>query len=134
MQYLQNSDGTGNDKTDNPSDQDLGVGLRPHARIPTFGPFAEQRTHDHLSVTAVNITVRLFAAARDALDRDSVDVRIDRNPPTVGSVRAALLEEHPELAAILTHSMFAVDEEYRADDHEIPPNATVVCIPPVSGG
>lgn len=82
----------------------------------------------------MNITVRLFAAARDAVGRDTVEVSIDATPPTIGRLRETLSKDHPELAEIVTHSMFAIDEEYRSDEAEIPADGTVVCIPPVSGG
>lgn len=82
----------------------------------------------------MHITVKLFAAARDAVGRDTVDVFVAATPPTIGRLRKALSTNHPELAAIVSHAMFAIDEEYRCDETEIPASATVVCIPPVSGG
>ena len=82
----------------------------------------------------MNVTVKLFAAARDVLGRETVDVSVDATRPTIGRLREALSQDHPELAAIVNHSMFAIDEEYRVEEAEIPAGATVVCIPPVSGG
>lgn len=82
----------------------------------------------------MNITVKLFAAARDALGRDTIEVSIDETQPTIASLRKALSHSHPELTTIVAHSLFAIDEEYRSDATEIPPRASVACIPPVSGG
>lgn len=82
----------------------------------------------------MNITVKLFAAARDALGADTVDIPLDVATPTVADLRKALSQNHPQLANIVAHSMFAIDEEYTTDESRIPETATVVCIPPVSGG
>ena len=82
----------------------------------------------------MNINVKLFAAARDALGSDSVSICLDMATPTVADLRNALTNRHPQMANIVAHSMFAINEEYTSDETQIPATATVVCIPPVSGG
>ncbi len=84
--------------------------------------------------TQQTVTVKLFAAARDAVGDDCVHVQLAKGAMTVGDLRRALVESHPQLVAIVAHSMFAVDEEYRTDSDQVPASATVACIPPVSGG
>jgi molybdopterin synthase catalytic subunit/molybdopterin synthase sulfur carrier subunit len=81
----------------------------------------------------VNVNVKLFAAAREAAGKDTVAVQLD-DTPTLAQLRGALAKQYPQLAGVLACSMFAIDTEYRSDDSEIPAGATVVCIPPVSGG
>jgi molybdopterin converting factor small subunit len=81
----------------------------------------------------VNIRVKLFAAAREAAGKETIAVQLD-DAPTVAELRSALMKQYPQLRDIVSHSMFAIDTEYSCDDREIPIGATVVCIPPVSGG
>lgn len=81
----------------------------------------------------MNVRVRLFAAARQAADRPWLDLEMPQGT-TVGQVRRRLRDELPQLAALLKQAMFAIDAEYANDQKEIPPQADVACIPPVSGG
>ncbi len=81
----------------------------------------------------MNVTVKLFAAARDTAGKETVAVELD-GKPTVAQLRGALAKQFPELANVLAHSMFAIETEFSSDDREIPAGATVACIPPVSGG
>jgi len=81
----------------------------------------------------MNVRVRLFAVAKQAAGRDVVEVEL---PPgaAIGQLRSRLAEEIPELAELFARAMFAIDAEYATDAEEIPPDAEVACIPPVSGG
>ena len=81
----------------------------------------------------MNVRVRLFAAARQAAGRDSLALELPERA-TIAQLRRRLAEEVPELANWIGQMMFAVDKEYAADGSEIPPEADVACIPPVSGG
>ena len=53
---------------------------------------------------------------------------------TVGQLRAALIERHPTLKALVRHCVFAVGTEYASDATAIVSGQEVACIPPVSGG
>jgi molybdopterin synthase catalytic subunit/molybdopterin synthase sulfur carrier subunit len=81
----------------------------------------------------VNVKVKLFAGAREAAGQDTIAVQLG-DAPTVAELRSALGKQYPQLRDVVTHSMFAIDTEYSGDDRKIPIDATVVCIPPVSGG
>lgn len=81
----------------------------------------------------MQVTVRLFAAARTAIAQDSITVDLLHNG-SVGDLSKLLTESYPELAPILAHSRIAVNQDYATDDSTIPENAEVALIPPVSGG
>jgi molybdopterin converting factor subunit 1 len=81
----------------------------------------------------MKVNVKLFAAARQMAGSESICLELpDRS--TVGSLREALGEQLPDLRALLRHAMFAVNAEYVSSEAQIPPDAEVACIPPVSGG
>jgi molybdopterin converting factor small subunit len=81
----------------------------------------------------VKVCVRLFAVARQAAGRESVELDLPEGA-TVGDLRRRLGAEVPPLAALTAQMMFAIDMQYAGDDMRIPPGAGVACIPPVSGG
>jgi molybdopterin synthase sulfur carrier subunit len=81
----------------------------------------------------MNVRVRLFAAARQAAGRDTVDLDLPQGA-TIGQLRRRLVQQVPQLCGLVGQLMFAVDAEYARDSDEIPPAADVACIPPVSGG
>ena len=81
----------------------------------------------------MNVRVRLFAAARQAAGRDSLTLELPVGA-TIAQLRRRLAEEVPEMANLMGQIMFSVNTEYAADGSEIPPEAEVACIPPVSGG
>jgi len=78
-------------------------------------------------------SVRLFAIARERAGSGEVVVRLPAGA-TVAVLRAALAEQVPGLTSIAQRVMIAVDSEYADDDVEIPPDAGLAVIPPVSGG
>lgn len=81
----------------------------------------------------MKVRVLLFALARELAGRGEVELELPESA-TVADARDALARAHPALADLAGRSMFAVNQEYRADADEIPPDAEVACIPPVSGG
>ncbi|HET6884192.1 MAG TPA: MoaD/ThiS family protein [Pirellulales bacterium] len=81
----------------------------------------------------MKVLVQMFARAKDLAGGDTVEVTLD-DGDTVGSLRRALAEQAPALAAILPHCLFAVNMEYADDRATLPAGASVACIPPVSGG
>ena len=81
----------------------------------------------------MKIRVRLFAAARQFVENDTVEIELgDR--ATVAELRQQLAAQFPELVTILRHAAFAVDEAYAGDATMLDEQADVACIPPVSGG
>ncbi len=81
----------------------------------------------------MNVRVRLFAAARELVGRDTIEVSLSA-PATIADLRAALPEQFPPLANLTKQVMFAIGTDYADDTRRIPPGAEVACIPPVSGG
>ena len=81
----------------------------------------------------MRIRVRLFAAARQFVEKDAVEVELgDRS--TVAELREQLATQFPELATLVGHAAFAVDEAYASNTTILDERADVACIPPVSGG
>jgi sulfur-carrier protein len=81
----------------------------------------------------MNVTVKLFAAARDLAGGAQLAVELPAGA-TIGQLREQMRQAAPPLGPLLAHAMFAVDAEYVTDDAPIPPHAEIACIPPVSGG
>lgn len=81
----------------------------------------------------MNASVRVFALARQLTGQESLAVDL---PPgaTVADLRRAMAEQHPALADLVAHALFAVNAQYAADATPIPADADLACIPPVSGG
>jgi len=81
----------------------------------------------------MNVHLKLFAAARDLAGRETIELSLPAGA-TVAGLRRELASRVPELAALVPHVMFAINQEYAADATTIPADAEVACIPPVSGG
>lgn len=79
------------------------------------------------------VHVRLFAAAREIAGSDRLEIELDGDA-TVGQLRQRLAEAHPDLADLLRHAMFAVDQQYVVDTTRLRDGCEVAMIPPVSGG
>lgn len=74
--------------------------------------------------------VRYFAAAEEAAGRaDEL-----RDETTLGALRAALAEAHPELEPILPRCAVLVDGRRHDDDVPLPEGALVDILPPFAGG
>jgi sulfur-carrier protein len=81
----------------------------------------------------MRVTVKMFAAARDAVGQSEVVIEVP-DGATVANARSALLSAYPQLRSHVERAMFAIDARYAHDDDMIPKNTEVACIPPVSGG
>ncbi len=81
----------------------------------------------------MKIHLRLFAVAKQAAGSDTIELELPEGA-NVGRLRQALAEQVPDLSAMVDRMVFAIDAEYATDETEVPPNADVACIPPVSGG
>ena len=79
------------------------------------------------------VHVKMFAAARQQVDADAVSVELPAGA-TVGALRSALAAQHPSLQALLSHSIFAVGEQYATDETTLDEDVDIALIPPVSGG
>jgi sulfur-carrier protein len=78
-------------------------------------------------------TVKVFALARQLAGQETLAVDL---PPgaTVADLRGAIAAQHPALADLVAHALFAVNADYANDAAPIPAGADLACIPPVSGG
>jgi molybdopterin converting factor subunit 1 len=81
----------------------------------------------------VNVTVKLFAVARQLAGSDTLQVELPA-AATVGQLRAELARVCPPLAPWLAKMRIAVDAEYAGDAAPVTATSDVACIPPVSGG
>jgi len=81
----------------------------------------------------ITLEVRLFAVARERAGRTTIEVDLPLGA-RVADLRAEIGQRVPGLAALLSRTMIAVDEEYAADDWVLTPGTRVAVIPPVSGG
>lgn len=76
------------------------------------------------------VRVRFFAAAEEFAGR-AEEVRPEQ---TLGSLRAALVAEHPALGSLLPRCAVLVDGSRRDDDADLGADATVDVLPPFAGG
>ena len=81
----------------------------------------------------MNLQIRLFAAARQLAERETLDIECP-DEITVGELRRAVARACPALDPLLPHVRFAVNAEYAAEQQVVRPSDQVACIPPVSGG
>ena len=79
------------------------------------------------------VEVKLFAAARQAVDAASLTVTVSQGD-TVADLRQRLSETYPAMADLLPHCVFTMGTEYADDDQVIDSSVGIACIPPVSGG
>lgn len=80
------------------------------------------------------INILFFATLRDKAGARSTQIEI---PPgtTVYQLKAKLIEQFPNLDwQLMEHCLASVNQDYRADEDEIPAGAEVAFFPPVSGG
>lgn len=77
-------------------------------------------------------TVKMFAGAREAVDRQEIDVTLPEGA-TVGQLREILHLQYPQLRQWPTFRI-AVDQRYVADDFVLRGWEELAYIPPVSGG
>lgn len=81
----------------------------------------------------MNVTVRLFARARELAGTDRLVVHMAAES-RMRDLREHLASQGPGLASLAPHLIFAVGTDYVADDTPIPLGQEVAAIPPVSGG
>jgi molybdopterin converting factor subunit 1 len=86
-----------------------------------------------LNERAMKITVLLFAAAREAAGRESVEIDT-AGPVTIRAVRERILAQIPQLTSMAASLLWAVNSEYAADHRTVGEGDVVACFPPVSGG
>ncbi|MDA7977364.1 MAG: molybdopterin converting factor subunit 1 [Pirellulales bacterium] len=81
----------------------------------------------------MQITVKLFAVARQLAGADTIDVALPADA-TVSALRTAIAAQHPALERIVGQLKFAVNADYATDETTLTEEQEIACIPPVSGG
>lgn len=81
----------------------------------------------------IAVTVLFFGAARDAVGQTEVDLVL-QGTPTAASAFAQVLERFPDLRRFGRSLLFAVNQEYAAEDRAVHDGDELAVFPPVSGG
>ena len=81
----------------------------------------------------MNVRVKLFAVARERLNRDELAVELTSGA-TIADLKRIVASEFPALAPILPHALWAVDAAYATDNTTLTEKSEIALIPPVSGG
>jgi MoaE-MoaD fusion protein len=82
----------------------------------------------------VELTVLLFAAARERVGLSRLTLPLASAQATVEDVLAELARRHPQLVPLLPHLRVAVDQEFVGRSARVRPGAELALIPPVAGG
>jgi molybdopterin converting factor subunit 1 len=79
------------------------------------------------------VRVKLFAAAKEKAGQGELELDLPTGA-TVADLRAAIAKNHPQLAQLAAHAMWAINTTYANDQTPITPNSEIALISPVSGG
>ena len=83
--------------------------------------------------TTITVTVRLFAAYREAVGKVELPLDMPSNA-TVGDLAREMVKRYPSLPRDPKRLVVAVNQEYRDHNHALRDGDEVALIPPVSGG
>lgn len=81
----------------------------------------------------MQLSVRLFARARDLAGSDSVTVELP-DDSSIADLKSALESQHESLAPIVPHLLVALGTDYADESTKLTSDANISCFPPVSGG
>lgn len=81
----------------------------------------------------MKIEVKLFAAARQAVDQELVEIELG-DGATITDLKNELVKQFPQFESMRDHLLVAVDAEYAKEDQVLVPGQEIALIPPVSGG
>ena len=81
----------------------------------------------------MKVSVLLFASAREIAGQDSVELNLS-DGATVAIAKAALLKLHPTLTVRAGSLLWAINNEFAAENCVIHGTDVIACFPPVSGG
>jgi molybdopterin converting factor small subunit len=79
------------------------------------------------------IRIQMFARARDLAGAEWVEVELPTGS-TIGQLRRELGRRYPALEPLLRRSAIALNEEFAEETDELPADAKLAMLPPVSGG
>ena len=78
------------------------------------------------------LTIMLFAGVAECVGQRKVELAWQGG--TAAELRGQLRDRYPAAASLFDRSAIAVGERYCRDEDQVPPEADVAVIPPVSGG
>ncbi len=81
----------------------------------------------------IQVTVKFFAAYREALGEDEAVFEVPRGS-TVKHFRTAVTAAHPQLHTVEAAMLIAVNEAFVNDEAELREGDVVAVFPPLSGG
>ena len=81
----------------------------------------------------MKVRVKLYAAFREALGRDEVELDMP-DDATVAQVRRKLVEQFPKFGALGETGLVAINQEFVRGEARVRDGDEVVFLPPVSGG
>jgi molybdopterin synthase catalytic subunit len=81
----------------------------------------------------MRVTVRLFAAHREALGQSSLQTDLPDGTTAAGAF-ARLAQDHPALASTADAVAFAVNREHVSPDTALRDGDELALLPPVAGG
>lgn len=81
----------------------------------------------------MNISVKLFAQARQLAGKDEVTIEVSERP-TTSTLLDELCIRVPELSNVKATLLVAVNNQFASAETVIQPGDAVACFPPVSGG
>ena len=81
----------------------------------------------------ITVTLKLFAELKEIFGCDSIQLQLAQGA-NVDDLRQQLIHQNPACEALVQRSAFAVNSSFARDDEQLPSDAEVACIPPVSGG
>lgn len=81
----------------------------------------------------MQITVRLFAAHREAVGASAIALRVPEGT-TAGEVWDVLIQHHPALRSLVRPSAIAVNDEIHPADRHLTEGDQIALLAPVSGG
>lgn len=82
----------------------------------------------------MKVPVKLFAMVREVAGYDEITLTLPDATPTVGELRAALLQQYDALGALLPFCQVAVNQEIAGDEQVLQAQDEVAILPPFSGG
>jgi molybdopterin converting factor subunit 1 len=82
----------------------------------------------------MKVPVKLFAMVREVAGYDEITLTLPDAIPTVGELRAAMLQQYVGLAALLPFCQVAVNQEIAGDEQVLQAQDEVAILPPFSGG
>lgn len=88
--------------------------------------------HDGAPAAHDTLRIAVFAGMAELVGRRQLD--LPWSGGTVADVRRLVRTAHPDVAALLDRSAFAVGSRYVGDDAAVAAGDDLAIIPPVSGG